>query len=373
MLGKRFLACAAALALAFIGLFGLRSSVTASETLVVDELRFSDSVASQLRESFYDQIEAKYAPGEWAPLRMELGDAELALMGLPSKQTLLSTDLSRPIAFPAAKGGGGGGGGDPQPEPAAGPGVVAVAGAGYSGIRPGALLLFVSDNSIGWCTAAHVYGSPGAYSISTAGHCGKVGDPVFMLGAVGGEIPVLLPIGSFTKSTDGGLGNDWGMIGISSTYQNLVTPTMAFWGGPKGVFTKTGAVASVTVPNRLPAMPGITVNPDPFLAQQIVHYGHGTAIGTGGTPRSGTAIAWGSTHFMFFGALSPGDSGSGSNTLGGDTAGAVLEAAGINTHIYVDPLMRQGLGIMGGTRTTVVGTPVNGEYVGNPTHLPVLP
>jgi hypothetical protein len=76
---------------------------------------------------------------------------------------------------------------------------------------------------------------------------------------------------------------------------------------------------------------------------------------------------------MFFGAIIFGDSGSGANTLTGDTVGANMEAAGIITHIYVDPLMRQGLGIMGGTRTTAVGTPRNGQIVPYPVPAPGLP
>jgi hypothetical protein len=77
---------------------------------------------------------------------------------------------------------------------------------------------------------------------------------------------------------------------------------------------------------------------------------------------------------MFTGVLTPGDSGSGSNTLAGDTVGATMEAAGINTHIYVDPLMRKGIGIMGGTRATqVAGTLANGQIVPYPVPAPGLP
>lgn len=76
---------------------------------------------------------------------------------------------------------------------------------------------------------------------------------------------------------------------------------------------------------------------------------------------------------MFIGAITPGDSGSGANTLTGDTVGANMEAAGIMTHIYVDPLMRQGIGIMGGTRATKVGTPTNGQIVPYPVPIQGLP
>jgi hypothetical protein len=367
MLGKRaILAGAITVALATIGLTGFHSPATASDRLVVDEFRLSDAATTQLRDSFYDQIEAKYAPGSWAPLRMELGDADLAAMGLPSRAVLQSADLSRPVVIPAAKGGRGGSG---EPQPAGGPGVVAVAGAGWAGIRPGAWLLFVTADSVGWCTAAHVYGAPGSYQISTAGHCGKVGDTAYMLGAVGGDgsgledLPVLLPIGSFSKSTgDAGIGKDWALISIAPAYQSLVTPTMAFWGGPIGTFTKTGEAVGADLTRG-----DVSVTPDPFLVQDLVHYGHGTGIGAGGTPRTAAAINWRADYFTAFGAISPGDSGSGSNTLSGDTVGAQRECAGINTHLYVDGSLRTGLGVFAGTRCTLVAaTLANGQLVPYP-------
>jgi hypothetical protein len=50
------------------------------------------------------------------------------------------------------------------------------------------------------------------------------------------------------------------------------------------------------------------------------------------------------------------------------------EAAGIITHIWIDPLMRQGLGIMGGTRATEVsGTLANGQILPYPAPAPTLP
>lgn len=375
MLGKRVFAGAAAAVLATIGLSGFNSPAIAKDELVLDEFVLPDASMAQLRESFYDQVEASYAPGDWAPLRMELGDADLAAMGLPSRQALQSADLSRPVVIPTAKGGSGGRGGR-DPEPAGGPGIVAVAGAGWAGIRPGAWLLFVSPNSVGWCTAAHVYGAPGSYQISTAGHCGKVGDKVYMLGAVGGDgsslekLPVLLPIGSFSKSTgDGGIGRDWALISVASAYQSLVTPTMAFWGGPVGTYTRTGELVGANL-----ARGDLTVTPDPFLAQDIVHYGHGTGIGAGGTPRTAAAINWRDTYFTAFGAISPGDSGSGSNTLTGDSVGAQRECAGINTHLYVDSSLRTGLGVFAGTRCTLVSaTLANGQLIPYPAPVPGAP
>jgi hypothetical protein len=126
---------------------------------------------------------------------------------------------------------------------------------------------------------------------------------------------------------------------------------MAFWGGPIGMYRATGEVLDVNLTGNNPS---ITPNPNPALIQQLVHYGHGAGIGAGGTPRSAAAIAWLPNHFMFSGAITPGDSGSGANTLAGDAAGANRQAAGIITHIWVDPSMRDGVGIMGGTRATQV-------------------
>src|SRR4051794_1338904 len=114
MLGKlRILAGAAAVALAATGLLGFPTNASATSSggdrLVVDELTLGDTAMTQLRSSFYDQIEARYAPGSWAPLRMELSDADLAVMGLPSRAELQAADLSRPVVIPAGNKGGGGG------------------------------------------------------------------------------------------------------------------------------------------------------------------------------------------------------------------------------------------------------------------------
>jgi hypothetical protein len=179
---------------------------------------------------------------------------------------------------------------------------------------------------------------------------------------------VIIDFGSFSQGTgDGGIGNDWALISIDSEWQSLVTPTMAFWGGPIGMYRATGEVVKADTTTG-----SLSVTPNPMLVQQIVHYGHGLGLGPGGTPRSGTAIAWQANHFAFFGAISPGDSGSGSNTLTGDTVGANRQAAGINTHIFVDGSLRTGLGTMAGTRATLVpATLANGQLVPYPAPMPV--
>ena len=332
-----------------------------AKRLTVGEFRLPDAKLDVLRDRWIDRILRRYPPGSWAPMKMQLTNADLRLMGLPPKRVLLSRSYKKPTIFNRRTG----------RARTVEPGVLSFAGTGYFGIRPGAWILLLTGGGVGWCSAAHVYGSPGSYDISTAGHCGNNGDTATVIGLVGNRNPVLIDFGKFGRSTDAGLGKDHALIDIAAQWQNLVTPTMAFWGGPHGVFTKTGSVAGIGVSNQGRVTPYL--NPDPFLAQQILHYGHGTGVGAGGTPRSGTSISWGASHFMFFGAISPGDSGSGSNTLLGDTLGAHNEAAGINTHIYVDPLMRQGLGIMGGTRVTAVGTPADGQLVGYPAPVPILP
>jgi len=361
-----------ALALLLLGAFTLpaRSADSGSNAakgpVAIGEFKLSADKMDVLRQRWYSQLETKYGIGNWAPMKMELSDADLALMGLPSAKTLKAQRYAQPTSFSKDSKGR-----DRPQTVAANPGLVTVAGAGYFGIRPGAWLLLLNDG-VGWCSAAHVFGSPGSYKVSTAGHCGKTGDIATMIGVVGNNTPVLIDFGKFSSSTDGGLGKDYGFIDVFPQYQHLVTPTMAFWGGPRGVYTTKGDLATYTLPRR-GFVPQVSVTPNPALAQQIVHYGHGTGVGAGGTPRSGTAVSWRDTTFMFFGAISPGDSGSGSNTLTGDAPGDNMEAAGINTHLYVDPLMRQGLGLMGGTRTSALGTPANGQYIPYPVPVPGLP
>ncbi|HWH08520.1 MAG TPA: hypothetical protein VNX21_04920, partial [Candidatus Thermoplasmatota archaeon] len=259
-------------------------------------------------------------------------------------------------------------------------GSVAYAGAGCFGIRPGALLLTVSGGAIGWCSMAHVYGAPGTYQIATAGHCGNTGDIATIIAGTGSRNGVtgviLLDFGKYAKSTgDGGIGRDWALIGIDAPWQRLVSPTMCFWGGPVGTYTKTGAVVAPTWSRGLPS--GISTNPDPTLATTVVHYGHGTGVGfPAGTPRVGQVIEWRASNFAWVGAISPGDSGSGSNAVLGDTVGTVREAAGINTHIYVGTSYYQqyGLGILASTRSTLVSaTLANGQLVPYPAPLAGAP
>lgn len=360
--------------------FLLLPAVTAhGRTVEIAEFRLSAAKAATLSDRWADRILARHATGTWAPLRHDLTDRDLATMGLPPHRVLAKRRYRRPTAvrngrlvvLGASKRGANGKGGKPSGDGSGSSSAVTTfAGTGFFGIRPGAWYLIITDKGVSWCSLAHVYGASGSYAVSTAGHCGKVGDVATMIGVVGNRTPVLLDIGKFSKSTgDGGIGRDWALISVPSGLQHLVTPTMAFWGGPIGMYTATGEVLGVDL-----SRGRISPNPDPVLVQQIVHYGHGLGVGTGGTPRSGTAITWRKDYFTFFGVLSPGDSGSGSNTLTGDTLGANREAAGINTHIYVDPSMRTGTGVMAGTRATLVSaTLANGQILPYPLPIPAAP
>jgi len=358
-----------AAALFAVALAALTIAAQAGAATTVSEYRLPDATLGQLRADWVDQILAHHAMHTWAPMKFDLSDHDLALMGLPPRRVLAAHEYATPTAVHTD------GTMTQLPQSAAaGPAVAAFAGTGFFGIRPGAWLLFITANSVGWCSAAHVYGSPGSYEISTAGHCGPAGAKVTMIGAVGGgsvdgvSVPVLMDIGKISQSTgDAGIGKDWALISIDFAYQGLVTPTMAFWGGPFGIYRATGDVVRANTTTG-----AVSLNPNPTLVQQIVHYGHGAGLGAGGTPRSGTAITWRPTYYTFFGAITPGDSGSGSNTLTGDSLGANRQAAGINTHIYVDASLRTGLGTMAGTRATLVpATLANGQLLPYPAPTPV--
>jgi hypothetical protein len=172
---------------------------------------------------------------------------------------------------------------------------------GEIGIRPGSWMIAPAG-----CTMNFVFGSPGSYSIGTAGHCGKNGEDVVLLTlAPGGANPVLVELGSVQKSVDGGIGNDFALVSIRPELQSWVSPTIAVVAGPCGSYTGSG--------------------PEP-----VFHYGHGLAVGTGGTPRAGLALKWESSAFGWSGAAAPGDSGSSVRVNTG------MQAAGDLTHLVVD-------------------------------------
>jgi hypothetical protein len=169
------------------------------------------------------------------------------------------------------------------------------------GIRPGSWMLAPAG-----CTMNFVFGSPGSYSIGTAGHCGNAGQQVTLLTvAPGGANPVLVDIGNITVSHNNDIGDDFALVSIRPELQEWVFPTMAFVGGPCGSYTGSGP-------------------------EVLAHTGHGLGVGTGGTPRVGVALTWQANAYGWDGAAAPGDSGSAVRVTSG------LQAAGNLTHLVVD-------------------------------------
>lgn len=345
-------------------------------------------------ENWYEKMLAEHEPGTAVPLKYEPTDEDLAELGLPPADELTSMDFDEPTMFledgstktvstellepgntqdsqkaiPVHhrdghdKGGSDGGddGDGGSNDSIEGPALATFAGNGCAGIRPGGWMFNLEGGTVSWCTLAHVYGT----QISTAGHCASNNQEITMIGVVGDNelAPVLLDFGEVSESHDNGIGDDYALIDVYDKYEHLMTPTMCAWGGPfLGTYENEGTLVAGSWGGQGPS---VDVNPDPTLVEGIVHYGHGMGIGTGGTPRAGVGASWGSDAFIFVGAIGPGDSGSGANT-------ATTEAAGIITHIIVDPLMRDGVGVAAGTRATVVGTPTMGLPVGVPAPLAV--
>jgi len=172
----------------------------------------------------------------------------------------------------------------------------------FLGIRPGQLILLTDGEGTSLCTSNFVFtNTAGEYFIGTAGHCGSVGAQVTMLYLPGG----LVDIGNVVISTgDAGIGDDFALIRIDPALYGDVSPSMAYWGGPTGSYGGSG-----------PAV--------------VQHAGWGLVIGTGGTPRVGLGVEFGPDSWRFAGAITPGDSGSAANVLGGLAAGNI-------THIAVD-------------------------------------
>jgi len=186
------------------------------------------------------------------------------------------------------------------------------------GIRPGQWLITVTADKHGigfaWCTANFVFVKNGTYGLGTAGHCaGALGNPVtaYVVPPPGsGKLPGIYAIGRFSLVRNNGIGDDFAMVTIDPQYNAWVNPTMPVWGGPQGVYRSD-------------------------LPTVVKHFGHGVVIGTGGTPRAGLAPIWtarGGTAYAWYGASTPGDSGSGVEAVG--AAGPDL-AAGDLTHIVI--------------------------------------
>jgi hypothetical protein len=221
------------------------------------------------------------------------------------------------------------------------------------GIRPGLWLVTVTTNPIGfaWCSANFVFQSGSTYGLGTAGHCaandslgGYPDVTAYVVPPLGQGLPGFYHIGKFVLSHNNGIGDDFAMISIYPQYAGWVNPTMPVWGGPIGQYTST----TPTV---------------------VEHFGHGTAVGTGGTPRAGVApifTARGGNAFAWYGVGTPGDSGSGVKAVTG-------EAVGDFTHIVVlDGIPGEILpGMLAGTRITKILSIASGWTLLNGSLLPV--
>jgi hypothetical protein len=169
------------------------------------------------------------------------------------------------------------------------------------GIRQGSWMLSPSG-----CTMNFVFQSGGNFAIGTAGHCANAGDPVVLITlAPGTANPVLVEIGTTSVSHNNGIGDDFALVPINPVLNSWVSPTMSVVAGPCGSYTGSGP-------------------------ETVWHYGHGLAIGTGGTPRAGVALTWQANAFGWDGEAIFGDSGSAVRV------GTGLQAAGDLTHLVVD-------------------------------------
>ncbi len=199
------------------------------------------------------------------------------------------------------------------------------------GIRPGAWMMEPHG-----CTMDFVFTRNGAYLIGTAGHCvDVVGQHVVILTLTpDSNEPVLLDIGTVAARREEGIGADYALVAIRPELSPWVSATTALIGGPCGSFAGSGTVT-------------------------VAHYGHGLAIGTGGTPRAGVAFLWESDRFGWASPSISGDSGSPVLVL------PDLEAAGNLTHLVVDTQWLPSF--VAGTRIQVILQALDGlELAGSP-------
>jgi hypothetical protein len=176
---------------------------------------------------------------------------------------------------------------------------------GWVGIRPGSWMV-----SPAGCTMNFVFEDGGDLAIGTAGHCfehASGDDPVILLTLhPDSEALVLVELGPVLYETsDYDIGYDFALVDIPDHLRSWVDPTIAVVSGPCG--THDGTV------------------PD-----SVWHYGHGLAIGTGGTPRAGVLTLWDEPEYAWAGAALFGDSGSAVRVTD-------LGAAGNLTHLVVGP------------------------------------
>jgi hypothetical protein len=225
---------------------------------------------------------------------------------------------------------------------------------GEIGIRPGSWMI-----SPAGCTMNYVFLKGDSLGIGTAGHCvDKVGDHVILLtlAPTGTSIPtchivpcsgpVLVDIGQVVARHDNGIGDDFALVEIRPELHPWVSPTTAVIGGPCGAYPDAGLV-QVTNPlgerkTRL-FRPGVRIGPSTFGPETVWHYGHGIAIGTGGTPREGVAWIWEDDAYFWDSPAIFGDSGSPVRVTD-------LRAVGNLTHLVISTRTLPAL--IAGTRIT---------------------
>ena len=90
----------AALAVAALTLAAALPATSAAQARLVriGELQIPNASMDQLRADWVDQLLAHHPQGTWAPMRFDLTDRDLALMGLPPKRVLTRHRYSVPTA-----------------------------------------------------------------------------------------------------------------------------------------------------------------------------------------------------------------------------------------------------------------------------------
>ncbi|HVF06760.1 MAG TPA: hypothetical protein VNA20_18130 [Frankiaceae bacterium] len=197
------------------------------------------------------------------------------------------------------------------PLPADVAGDAATAAIAFAGIRPGTLLLFVRrtgtrDVEVSNCTANFVFQeTAGAFDpsqqlyLGTAGHCiDATGEAVTAVAvAPGTTTPVVITVGTVVLTTPAP--DDFALIAIDPALNSWVSPSVAYWGGPTGVY---GGSAG----------------------------GIGTMVGYGGyaggaVPRAGELTVYNSTQFRLRYPGAVGDSGGPVLTAEGEAVGEISE------------------------------------------------
>jgi hypothetical protein len=220
------------------------------------------------------------------------------------------------------------------------------------GIGPGTWLISLFCTNVGgvpvpdgfaWCTANFVFQNSSSFAVGTAGHCAAkdalaspvtaVVTPPPEVCANGGSCePGLYAIGTFSVVHNNGLGDDFALIQLYPQFNSWVRATMPVFGGPTGAYTGGLLGAAAQTVQTGPA----TVNAPGYYPAALGHCGHGAVVGTGGTCRASAGLFAAGTWYAWYGASTPGDSGSGVEILGnyGAPLNAVPAAADL-THIII--------------------------------------